>query len=157
MFTAGVGGAPATGVLPQSPPNQIASGPLTPATLLQGTPALTTVYQDTTIDRFDFFSFFYGCVLATQETVAGAPEPCTVTVTGLDKNGRQVAQQSFDFVANALSEQMNKATLVGFTGLQTATFSVTSKALGTLPENARVALVGDTFNYTVFSQNPISP
>ena len=124
---------------------------------IEGTPALTTVYQDTTIDHFDFQSFYFGCVLSSQETATGVPQSCTVTVTGFDKNGKQVAKQSFPFVANALSQQMIKATLVGFTGLQTASFSIASNLLGVLPENATVSTVADTFSYTVYSQNPIAP
>ena len=156
-FVAGTGGVVATGVAPQSPPNVTGYGSIDVATILQGTAVLTTVYPDTTINHFDFNSFFFGCVLSSQESAAGVPQSCTVTVTGLDKNGKQVAKQSFNFVANALSQQMIKATLVGFTGLQTATFSTSSKLVGAVPENATVTTLGDTFSYTVYSQNPISP
>lgn len=159
VFIAGVAGATSDlpGVEPQSPPNLITYGTLGIATIDQGTPELTVVYPDTTIDHFSFFSFFYGCVLSTEETVLGMPQPCTVTVTGIDKNGMQVAQQAFEFNTNGgLSEQMVEAKLVGFTGLQSAIFS-TSASLAGLPENATTATVADTFNYTVFGQNPISP
>lgn len=145
------------GVEAQSPPNVITYGATAVSTILQGTPALTVLYADSTIDHFSFFSFFLGCVVASEETVLGVPQPCTITVTGIDKNGKQVAQQDFKFnTNNGLSQQMIEAKLVGFTGLQTATFSTSASLVG-LPINTTTAFLGDNFNYTVYGQNPISP
>ena len=157
VFDFGVAGSTANvpGVLPQSPPVLIGYGTLDAATVEQGTPALTVIYQDTTVDHFDFNSFFFGCALDTVEGAASAPQTCTVTVTGFDKNNKQVAQQKFNFVQDGLSQQMVQAKLVGFTNLQTATFSTASTLLGTLPVNTTVSTVADTFNYTVYGQNPV--
>ncbi|KAL6720628.1 hypothetical protein ACLMJK_002553 [Lecanora helva] len=159
VFTFGAAGDPTNlpGVIPQSPDNLISFGTLDAATIDQGTPELTVVYPDTTIDHFSFYSFFFGCVVSSTETAAGVPQTCTVTVTGFDKNNKQVAKQSFTFTSNGgLNQQMVQARLVGFDNLQRAEFSTKASLLG-LPTTAAISTLGDTFNYTVFSASPISP
>lgn len=138
------------GVVAQSAPDVVAFGPLIAATILQGTPALTTVYTDSTIAFFDFSYFYFGCVLASQNNEASVPQSCNVIVTGLDTNGNTVASQTFNFVANGLQQQMIQATLdSGFVNLQMATFEVLGT--GAVPSNATLAVLADNFDYTVYS------
>lgn len=54
-----------------------------------------------------------------------------------------------------LSQCMVEARLVGFVGLQTTTLSTSASVLGLLT-NATTSTFTDTFNYTAYSQNPIS-
>ena len=76
------------------------------------------------------------------------PQSCNLTVTGLNSQGTQVAQQTFAFVSNgALNEQMIEAKLKGFEGLQNAVFTTQAS------DKDLVATLADTFNYTVFGQD----
>lgn len=56
----GVGGNPVAGILAQSPPNVIGYGALSQLDNLQGQPAMTVVYPDTTVQYFDLTSFYFG-------------------------------------------------------------------------------------------------
>ena len=61
------------GLIPNSPPNCAAFGPGDTATTLQGTPEMSAVYDDSTISNFTLGSFFYGCVLGSEEFLIAAP------------------------------------------------------------------------------------
>ena len=144
------------GVVPQSPPNVAAFGGSNAVTLLQGTPALTTVYADSTISFLDFHYFYFGCVLADKNGLASAPQSCTLTVRGRDTNGNVVATQQFSFTQNGLQQQMIKATLnSAFVRLQSAEFEV--EPVGALAvSNATVDAIADNFSYTVYSTQFLS-
>ena len=117
------------------------------ATIDQGAPTLTADYQGSTIAYFNLYSFFFGCALGSEESVVGVPQSCNLTVTGLNAQGTQVAQQTFGFVSNGgLNQQMVEAELKGFQGLETA-FFVTQAS-----DAATVATLADTFNYTVYGK-----
>lgn len=135
----------ASGVTPNSPPNVIGYAPTLVATITQGQPEMTTVYDNSTITEFDLYSFFFGCALDTQNTVVDAAQACTVTVTGLNVSGEQVAEQSFSFEPTGVAAQMVEAVLgVGFRGLQSALFNTTSA------DGVLISTVVDTVNYTVY-------
>ena len=75
------------------------------------------------------------------------PQSCNLTVTGLNAQGTQVAQQTFGFVSNgALNQQMIEAELKGFEGLQNAVFRTQAS------DEETVATLADTFNYTVYGK-----
>ena len=79
--------------------------------------------------------------------MVGVPQSCNLTVTGLNAQGTQVAQQTFAFVSNgALNQQMIEAELKGFEGLQNAVFMTQAS------DEDTVATLADTFNYTVFGK-----
>jgi len=90
------------------------------------TPRIYTDYDDSITDYFDLQSFYFGCVLATQETEAGVPVSCDVTVTGY-KNQEQVASQTVSFAPGllALSADMTEAQLRGFSDVDDVEFEVT--------------------------------
>lgn len=132
-------------LVPNTPPNCIAYAVLDAATIDQGAPYLTAVYEESSIASFNFYSFFFGCALGTEETVVGVPQSCNLTVTGFNAQGKQVAQQAFAFVSNeGLNQQMVEANLKGFEGLQNAVFTTQAS------DTDLVATLADTFNYTVF-------
>lgn len=145
-------GTTVTGVIPNSEPNMAAFGPLDTTTLEQGTPSMTTVYSDSTITYFDLQSFYYGCVVTSAETVEGVPESCTITVTGYNTNGQEVASQTFAFNSNGgVQQQMQQAVLSSsFKHLQHADFSV-----NTATGNATTSGLIDTVAYTVYSTQPL--
>ena len=151
----GVGGVgPVAGILPQSPPNDIGYGKLVDATIEQGTPMMTAVYPDTTVLFFDLTSFYFGCIVALQNTAADPPVPCTVTTTCVNPAGKTVATQSFVFATNGgLAQDMVQAKPIGFKGCQYVTFSTTSNN----PANVDIATGLDTISYTVYSTLPLSP
>lgn len=135
-------------LVPNTPPNCIAYAVLDVATIEQGAPYLTTVYEESTIAYFNLYSFFFGCAVGSEETVVGVPQSCNLTVTGLNAQGKQVAQQTFAFVSNgALNKQMIEAKLKGFEGLQNVVFTTQAN------DKNLVATLVDTFNYTVFEQD----
>ena len=144
-----------TGVVAQSQPNTGVFSPTDAATILQGTPALTVNYTDSTIAFFDYHNFYFGCTVADQNGVASLPQSCAVTVTGFDTNGFQVAQQVFNFVQNGLQDQMVLATLnSNFKKLERAEFEVEATGgvvTGILPTNATTAVLTDNHSYTVYS------
>lgn len=145
-------GPNAVGVIPQSPDNVAAFGVQQAATVLQGQPALTSVYDDSTIFAFDFHDFFFGLVLADENAVVSAPESGSVTVTGIDTTGRTVATQTFEFVANGLQQQMIHAVLgPEFSCLRDAVFQVNGPGgLTGVAGNATLAALSDNYNYTVY-------
>ena len=133
------------GLIPNSPPNCAAFAPWDTAGTLQGTPEMTAVYDDSTISNFTLSSFFYGCVLGTEESEAAVPMSCTITLTGFSSSGKQIAQQNFRFVANGLEQQMIEAYPMGFTQVQFITFIIQAP-------NATTAALIDTVQYTLFSK-----
>lgn len=133
------------GIIPNSPPNCAAFAPGDDATILQGTPEMTVVYDDSTVSNFTLGSFFYGCVLGTEASLAAAPMSCTLTLTGFNSRGKQIAQQDFPFVADGEQQQMIEAYPVGFTQVQYITFVIQAP-------NATLAALIDTVSYTIFSK-----
>ena len=133
------------GVVPNSPPNCAAFTFDDTATILQGTPEMTAVYDDSTVSNFTLGSFYYGCVLASEETEAGDPMDCTLTLSGFNAGGKLVAKQDFKFVADGLEQQMIEASPVGFVQVQFITFVIGAP-------NATLAGLIDSVNYTIFSK-----
>ena len=132
------------GLTPNSEPNLAAFSPKNVATLLQGTPEMTTVYDDSTVKSLTLDSFFYGCALGAEESLVSLPLSCSITVTGFNSSGKQAAKQPFPFVADGLQQQMIEAKPSGFTQVQYIIFALTATNTST------VALI-DTVKYTVFS------
>lgn len=133
------------GVIPNSPPNCAAFASGDTATTSQGVPEMTAVYDDSTISNFTLGSFFYGCVLGTEESLTAAPRSCTITLTGFNSGGKQIARQDFPFVADGLEQQMIEGHPVGFTQAQYITFVIQA------PNSTLVALI-DSVSYTLFSK-----
>ena len=133
------------GLVPNSPENCAAFGPGDVATILQGTPEMTAVYEDSTISNFTLGSFFWGCVLGSEESVASDPMSCTITLTGFSSAGKQIARQSFSFMADGLEQQMIEAKPVGFTQVQYITFNIQAP-------NTTLATLIDSVVYTLFSK-----
>jgi hypothetical protein len=107
---------------------------------------MMTNYQDSTIDHLDLKSFYYGCALGAQASVAGVPLACTVSIKGYadDKGTKLVAQQSFGFKPSGTSAQMVKAIVdTKFKGLKRVDFFVSNDLL--------TAGLIDTVSYTVYS------
>ncbi|KAI9719760.1 MAG: hypothetical protein M1812_003248 [Candelaria pacifica] len=95
FLTPGVNGVAITGVVPQSSPNTIATG--VNENLVFGTTAqITRNYTGSKVKYFDLEYFYFGCVVNTAETVASAPEMCTVSVTGF-LPGSNTAIDTIDF------------------------------------------------------------
>jgi len=115
---------------------------------------MTVNYEDSTIDHFDLRSFYYGCAAGLQNGAASLPLTCTVTATGKNRAGKQVAKQSFKFQTNGgLRQQQNKATLnKSFVNLGSVEFTTTT---GNAVTDLAVATVMDTVDYTVYGANPI--
>ena len=75
------------GVVPNSPPNCASIGPGSTATL-QGTAEMSADYDDSTISNFTLGSFFYGCILGTEESETSTPTSCTLTLIGFSSSGK---------------------------------------------------------------------
>ena len=84
-----------TGIVPQSPNNEIAYGLTDIPTIQQGDPEMTTVYQNSNVTFFDLTSFFYGCSADVL-----LPLGCKITATCVDPAGQVVASDIFDFDGN---------------------------------------------------------
>ncbi|KAF2818889.1 hypothetical protein CC86DRAFT_151947 [Ophiobolus disseminans] len=140
-------------VKPNSPSNYAAYSALDVATVAQGQPSMTVTYADSTIDRFDLHSFFYGCALGTQVSVLGVPQSCTISIKGYkDELARElVAEQSFSFTVAALqtNAQMVKASVSSkFKDLKRVNFFVSN--------DITTAALIDTVSYKVYSDKQIS-
>ena len=133
------------GVIPNSPPNCAAFAPGDTATTLQGTPEMTAVYDDSTISNFTLDSFFYGCVLGSEESEAGDPMSCTITLTGFSSSGKQIAKQDFSFAADGLQQQMIEAFPKDFIQVQYITFIIQAP-------NATLAALIDSVSFNLFSK-----
>jgi len=116
---------------------------------------MTVNYQDSTVDHFDLRSFYFGCAAGLQNGAVSLPLTCTVTATGKDRKGKQVARQSFKFQSNGgLRQNQIKATLSrSFVNLGSVEFKTTT---GNAAADALVATVIDTVDYTVYGARPIS-
>lgn len=128
------GSGTVAGLVPDTGVNMAGFNPYTDfATLLQGAPAMTVAYQDSPVTSFDVYSFAYGCASNTVTTIAGLVLPCTMTVTGFDKEGHQVHQESFNYISNGQPQQrMQQAQLAGgkgWMGIHTMTFSVSDSVI----------------------------
>ena len=132
------------GVVPNSPSNCASVGPGLTATL-QGTAEMSAVYDDATISNFTLESFFFGCILGTEESETSEPMSCTITLTGFSSSGKKIAQQDFPFVADGVQQQMIEAYPKGFTQVQYITFVIQA------PNTTIVALI-DSVSYNVFSK-----
>lgn len=130
-----------TGVKPESSPNvallYIASGGVSPTATLE--PTGNTNY-------FALSSFYFGCVLSTEETLASAPTSCTISVTGM-RNGKTVATESFSYTPdNAVLADLEKVT---FNGQWAVVDHVVFQSTGTLA--AAQSVIFDNFVYTTVS------
>ena len=72
-------------------------------------------------------SFNFGCVLSSQETLAGVVTACDVIVTG-KRNGRTVASQEVSFspegLLGALGADMRRVNLKGFNVVDEVSFEL---------------------------------
>lgn len=140
LITLGIDGAIVAGLIPFSAPRvaaySIVSG------LTSGTPTITADYDGSAFKTFDFEQFYFGCVLASQETLASTPMACTVQVTGYDADGLQIAGQTFDFEpTGVLTSEMQKAVLSEeFKGLTTVEYATTTELAATLIDSLSYVL-----------------
>lgn len=110
---------------------------------------LRTDYDDSTTSHFDFRSFYFGCVVSTQETLASLPLSCSVQIKGW-RNGKQVASQTADFRKPLLqlTANMAKVELNGdFCNVDRVTFDTQ----GLIPQ-VLLAVLMDNFEYTTFAK-----
>lgn len=126
------------GVKPASKPNVAAYD------LTNPDPKMTTQYDGSVTDTFDFASFFAGCVVDTQETALSVVTSCKITVQGY-RATELVAKQTFaydSFGAVAVEAPMEQFTLSqDFQKLDTVTFQtdylVTALLGATLLDNVQ--------------------
>jgi len=141
------------GIVPRSPPNTAAFAVGDPATLEQGQPAMTTVYDDSTVFAFDLHSFFFGFVTGLEASFAGLPVSGSLTVTGIDTTGRTVGSQTIEFVGQGLLQQQMIQAVLGpeFSCLRQAVFQINGPADGltSATGNATIAASTDDYQYTV--------
>lgn len=112
-------------------------------------PQLRTDYDDSNTSNFNFKSFYYGCVVSTQETLASVPLSCSVKINGY-RNGKQVASQQADFQKPLLqlTADMTKVELNNdFCDVDRVTFDTD----GLLSE-VLLAVLMDNFEYTTYSK-----
>ncbi|KAI9706120.1 MAG: hypothetical protein M1836_005526 [Candelina mexicana] len=151
FLNAGVEGAVVTGVVPQSPPICIATG--INENVIAGTAQITRNYVGSKVQYFDLVSFYFGCVVNTVETVAGAPEMCTISVTGFRPGSPSKAVDTIDFTFSpkaSVSASMIQAVLPStFSGLERVEFAIV-EATGT---STTSAMLVDNVKYRVYSQN----
>ena len=114
---------------------------------------ITVNYEDSSIIYFTLGTFFYGCTAATEASVVGVPVSCNITVTGFgppSTGSKQIATQTFEFVASGLSQDMNEAPVSNvFQGLYSAVFTLQSA------ENAITEGFLDNVATTIFAQSPV--
>jgi hypothetical protein len=97
------------GVAPQTEPNVAVQYIL--STGLDNTATLKPASSKTTY--FSLQSFYFGCVASSQETVAGVPLACSLTLTGKRK-GKTVVTQDISFSPTGLlTSKMKKQTFAG--------------------------------------------
>lgn len=124
LITLGLAGQDIAGVSPESPSNVGAYSAR--SQLLDGaTPVITTQYPGSVTDTFDFQKFYFGCVVATAESVASVALGCTVKVQGY-RSSNEVAEQEFTFTPELLqlTSDMVEARLSDkFMGVDTVTFT----------------------------------
>lgn len=130
-----------TGVKPQSSPN--VGLQYVESTLLSGQAILETTGNT---QYFALNSFYFGCVLSSQETLAGLPTSCSLTLTG-KRNGKTVATQNIAFTPdNAVLSSLHKQT---FAGKWQAVDEVVFEQTGTL--SAAISVLYDNVQYTTFT------
>ncbi|KAK3080523.1 hypothetical protein LTS18_000557 [Coniosporium uncinatum] len=141
LGTLGAAGITAAGIVPQSSPNVALFAANT--MVLYGTPTLST--SGTSSKAFDLNSFYFGCVVASEETAASLPAACTINIKGYNLSGKQVQSQSFSFQPNGLVQsQMVKAKVNNWKALSRVEFAIQ----GTVASTTLAALF-DNFNYVV--------
>ena len=93
-------------------------------------PQISANYQTSQIDSFSLKSMYYGCSLATAETVATDITSCTITATAYNKANKEVATQTFPFkYTGGTTQQMTPGTFnSGFQNVYTVVFNVTNAA-----------------------------
>lgn len=130
------------GVAAQSKPNVAVQYILT--TGLDNTATLKPASSKTTY--FSLQSFYFGCVVSSQETVAGVPLACTLTLTGKRK-GKTVVTQNISFSpTRPLTSSMKKQTFAGaWSNVDEVDFKHTS-ALA-----AATSVLYDNFQFTTFT------
>lgn len=134
-------GSGITGIKAQSSPNvatqYVLSSGLSPTASLQTTG--NTQY-------FALNSFYFGCVLSSQETLAGLPTSCSLTVTG-KRSGKTVATQDISFTPqNLVTSNMQKQT---FSGKWLAVDEVVFEQTELL--SAAISVLYDDVDFTLFS------
>ncbi|KAI4188453.1 MAG: hypothetical protein L6R41_002132 [Letrouitia leprolyta] len=138
---AGIAGL-AKGVVPQSGKIYIANGLLSP----NRTPRLSI--KGTNTRNFDLLSFYYGCLLVTENAQVQASKACTFEISGVKApSGQSVGPNSFKYTPGSLTAAtMEKATFDStFVGLQSVSVKLT------IPD-AEVPLtvfLSDTFQYVL--------
>lgn len=131
------------GVAAQTKPNVAVQYLL--STGLDNTATLKPASSKTTY--FSLQSFYFGCVASSQETVAGVPLACSLTLTGKRK-GKTVVTQDISFTpANLLTSPMKKQT---FAGAWTNVDEVDFKLNG-LVAAAAVGVLYDNVQFTTFT------
>ncbi|KAM0713545.1 hypothetical protein Q7P37_010507 [Cladosporium fusiforme] len=132
------------GLNPQSRPNVLGYDVVAS---LQGQHELRTDYDDSTTSHFDLRSFYFGCVVSTQETLASLPLSCSIDITGY-RNGKKVASQTARFRKPLLqlTADMAKVELNGdFCDVDRVTFDTN----GLIP-SVLLAVLMDNLEYTTF-------
>ncbi|KAL8707729.1 MAG: hypothetical protein Q9225_007715 [Loekoesia sp. 1 TL-2023] len=90
-----------SGVIPYSLPNA-AGTTTTTNTLNATTPGLTVDYPNSKAISFDFYSFYFGCVVPTTVTGAvGVAVQCSILVAGFNAANTEIAVATFTFTPTA--------------------------------------------------------
>ncbi|KAI7210667.1 hypothetical protein KC333_g8120 [Hortaea werneckii] len=136
-------GNAATGVKPQS-------GKQVGVQYILTTGSDNTANLKTTGDTkyFVFQEFYFGCVLSSQETLAGVPTSCALTLTG-KRNGKTVVTQDVNFssgLANGLTKNMKRVLFDGrFQAVDEVSFELTSNLA------AATSVLYDNVRYVTYS------
>ncbi|KAI7231832.1 hypothetical protein KC330_g6223 [Hortaea werneckii] len=97
---------------------------------------------------FVFQEFYFGCVLSSQETLAGVPTSCALTLTG-KRNGRTVVTQDVNFsggLANGVTKNMKRVLFDGrFQAVDEVSFELTSNLA------AATSVLYDNVRYVTYS------
>lgn len=144
VLSAGAAGI-ATGVLPQSG-DIVAENAIT-NTLLEGGISITA----SSVKSFDLQKLYFGCVISTIETVASAPQQCTVAFTAYKKGSStpfKTINQSFNPDGQVVS-RMTEATFDSkdFSGLDRVDVAVVS---GLTPTDLASLLI-DNVSYKTYN------
>ncbi|KAL8685632.1 MAG: hypothetical protein Q9218_007641 [Villophora microphyllina] len=123
--------SPTSGSAPHTIPNGIATTTVT-SQATRGTPTLTVDYAGSKTLFFDFFSFYFGCVIPAAQGVAQEAEQCSILVAGFDSNNKEIAVATFTFeplATNLVKAPMIQAVLpTSFVGLHNVTIVQSSPA-----------------------------
>ncbi|GAB7344152.1 hypothetical protein MBLNU457_2047t1 [Dothideomycetes sp. NU457] len=112
-----------------------------------GTANIRADYDDSITDHLGFNYMYFGCVLASQETLAGVAVQCDIKVTGY-RNQQQVTSQIFSFTPGvSLGVDMQKAVFnSGFQNVDRIEVAVTDNAIVA----ATKAILVDNIDYFAF-------